>query len=415
MGVLRGMCERATTGLKAVAMTFRDNPRLAPAADTSRTMTNSPHLAHGLAGDETPPDWPPLTASEVDTLLRNYPAVGPAIRIDWHSPRPLSAACLVETTTGFVFIKRHHHSVRSIDTLSEEHRFIAHLRGNGMPIPAVLSDAQGQTAVALGEWTYEVHERAAGIDLYRAAISWSPLPNISHARSAGRLLAMLHDAADGYDAAQRDTHILVARSELICSPDPIATLQRQLPARPGLADYLQNRNWPTDLAELLAPWHGAAQPRLAQQPRLWTHGDWHVSNLCWSDDSAHAPISAVLDFGLAAANFALFDLATAIERNAIAWLALDAGIDAAHPDIARALIEGYRQQRPLDAADIHLLADLLPLVHLDFALSEVEYFHAVTHARANADVAYDTFLRGHAAWFRTPPGHALLQAIRDCI
>jgi len=109
----------------------------------------------------------------------------------------------------------------------------------------------------------------------------------------------------------------------------------------------------------------------------------------------------------------LFDLATAIERNAIAWLALDTGIDAAHPDIARALIEGYRQQRPLNAADIRLLADLLPLVHVDFALSEVEYFHAITHSRANADVAYDTFLRGHAAWFGTPPGQALLRAIRD--
>ena len=193
-------------------------------------MNDALHFTHGLAGDEIPADWPPLTASEVDRLLRNYPALGAPIRVDWHSPRPLSAACLVETTTGVVFIKRHHHSVRSIATLSEEHRFIAHLRSNRMPIPAVLSDAQGQTTVALGEWTYEVHERAAGIDLYREAISWSPLPNGGHAGSAGRLLAMLHDASDGYDAAQRDTHILVARSELIRSPDPVATLQRQLSA-----------------------------------------------------------------------------------------------------------------------------------------------------------------------------------------
>lgn len=377
-------------------------------------MTDSPHLTHGLAGDEIPADWPPLTAGEVDTLLRNYPALGAPVRIDWHSPRPLSAACLVETITGVVFVKRHHRSVRSTATLGEEHRLIAHLRDNDMPIPAVLRDAQDQTAVALGDWTYEVHERAAGTDLYREAISWSPLPNADHAHSTGRLLATLHDASEGYDADQRDTRILVARSELICSPDPIATLRSQLRARPGLANYLQGRDWPSELAEALAPWHAAAQARLAQQPRLWTHGDWHVSNLCWSDDSANARITAVLDFGLAAANFALFDLATAIERNAIAWLALDSGIDAAHPDIARALIEGYRQQRPLDAADIHLLADLLPLVHVDFALSEVEYFNAITHSRASADVAYDTFLRGHAAWFGTPPGRSLLQAIRDC-
>jgi Ser/Thr protein kinase RdoA (MazF antagonist) len=376
-------------------------------------MNDPLHLAHGLAGDSTLPDWPMLTTAEVDTLLCGYQQLGTAMRIDWHSPRPLSAACLVETSRATVFIKRHHRSVRSVGTLGEEHRFIAHLRSNGTPIPAVLSDAHGQTAVAIDDWTYEVHEHAAGIDLYREAISWSPLPNREHAYSAGLMLAASHDAAEGYHAPQRDTHILVARSELICSPDPVAALRAQFPARPGLADYLQDRDWPADLAELLAPWHAAAQPRLARQPRLWTHGDWHVSNLCWDGDSANARISAVLDFGLAAANFALFDLATAIERNAIAWLALDAGIGAAHPDIVRALIEGYRRQRPLSAADLRLLADLLPLVHVDFALSEVEYFHAITCSRANADVAYDTFLRGHAAWFRTPPGQALLRTIRD--
>jgi Ser/Thr protein kinase RdoA (MazF antagonist) len=376
-------------------------------------MNDPLHLAHGLAGDNTPPDWPPLTAGEVATLLRGYPALGAPIRIDWHSPRPLSAACLVEAEHATAFVKRHHRSVRSAATLAEEHRFIAHLRDRGMPIPPVLRDARERTAVAIGDWVYEVHERAAGIDLYREAISWEPLPNHAHALGAGRMLAALHDAAADYRAPQRDTHILVARSELIAAPDPVAALRAQLPQRPGLADYLRDRDWPHDFAELLAPWHAAAQPRLAQQTRLWTHGDWHVSNLCWSSGGSDARISAVLDFGLAAANFALFDLATAIERNAIAWLALDTGLDAAHPDIARALIEGYRRQRPLDAADLDLLADLLPLVHVDFALSEVEYYHAVTHSRANADVAYDTFLRGHAAWFRTAAGQALLQAIRE--
>lgn len=374
-------------------------------------MNDHLHLAHGLAGESTPPDWPPLTMDEVAALLRDYPAPGTPIRIDWHSPRPLSAACLVATDGGTWFVKRHHRDVRSVATLEEEHRFIAHLRAHGMPIPAVLPDAHGHTAVAIGDWTYEVHGHAGGIDLYRETISWEPLPNRMHALAAGRMLAALHQAAAGYRAPQRGTHLLVARSELIRAVDPVAALRAQLPQRPGLADYLHGRDWPMDLSGLLAPWHAAVQPQLAQQPMLWTHGDWHVSNLCWNDGGDDARIGAVLDFGLAAANFALFDLATAIERNAIAWLALDTS--AARPDIARALIDGYRQLLPLNAADCHLLADLLPLVHVDFALSEVEYYHAVTRSPANADVAYDTFLRGHPAWFRTPPGQALLQAIRD--
>ncbi len=375
---------------------------------------NSDHLVHGLAGDEIAPDWPPLTVPELELLLRRYPQLDSPPRIAWQSPRPLSAACLIEAGRGEFFVKRHHRRVRSMATLGEEHRFMAHLRGNGMPLPEVIPGADGESAVELGDWVYEVHQRAAGIDLYREAVSWQPLTNLARARHAGHMLARLHDASTGYDAAQRDTHILVARSELIASPDPAAALHAQLPQRPGLADYLHNRDWQDDLVALLTPWHATVQPRLVRQPRLWTHGDWHVSNLFWSDTGDDARITAVLDFGLAAANCALFDLATAIERNAIAWLALDTGAAAIHPRVALALIDGYRQLRPLDRDDMRLLADLLPLVHVDFALSEVEYFHAITQSAASADVAYDIFLRGHAAWFLTPTGQTLLQAIRDC-
>ena len=375
-------------------------------------MNDIDHRVHGLAHDEVPPDWPPLTSAEVAALLARYP-LGEARAIRWHSPRPLSAAALIETAGGMVFVKRHHRSVRTGATLAEEHAFMARLRDEGMPVPAVLADGEGCTAVERGEWTYEVHAPAAGIDLYRETASWSPLLDLAHAHQAGAMLARLHRAADGYAAGQRDTHLLVARSELIEATDPLATLAAQLPQRPGLASYLGARDWRGEIGRAMAPFHERAHARLATQPRLWTHGDWHVSNLCWSDAGPRAQITTVHDFGLAARTFALFDLATAIERNAVAWMALDTGHAAAHVHTARALIAGYRKQRPLAGADIHLLADLLPLVHVDFALSEVEYFTAVTRSPANADVAYHTFLRGHAAWFGTPPGQALLDAIRE--
>jgi Ser/Thr protein kinase RdoA (MazF antagonist) len=375
-------------------------------------MPDITHRVHGLADDSVPPDWPALRMDELAPLLRRYPTIGAPRALRWHSPRPLSAAALVATDAGEVFVKRHHRRVRSVATLGEEHRFIAHLRAGGMPIPEVMADMDGQTAIAIGEWIYEIHAVADGIDLYRDTVSWSPVGELGHARAAGRMLAALHDAAAGYAADQRDTHILVARSELLAAADPVRTLGQQLNDRPGLADYLQQREWPADLRRMLAPWHDTLAPRVAQQPALWTHNDWHVSNLCWSDTGANARVTTVLDFGLSSRTFALFDLATAIERNAVAWLTLEQGDGAVHVDVALALIEGYREVRALSADDIDLLADLLPLVHVDFALSEVEYFHAITGSRANADVAYDTFLLGHAAWFATSPGRTLLQAIR---
>ena len=375
-------------------------------------MPDLTHRVHGMADDSVPPDWPALRIDEVNELLRRYPSLGRCSTIRWHSPRPLSAAALVDTDAGTIFVKRHHRRVRSVATLSEEHRFIAHLRAGGIPIPSIHCDLDGQTAVSIGDWIFEVHASAEGVDRHRDSVSWSPLRDRREALAAGRMLATLHTASAGYTAEQRQTHLLVARSELLSAVDPVTALSEQLPQRPGLADYLRGRDWPHDLQQTLTPWHATLPARIQQQPMLWTHNDWHVSNLFWSDAGSDARVSAVLDFGLASRTFALFDLATAIERNAIAWLMLERGDDAVHADMALALIDGYRQTRPLGDEDVRLLADLLPLVHLDFALSEVEYFHAIIGSRANADIAYETFLLGHAAWFGSASGQSLLRAIR---
>lgn len=374
-------------------------------------MIDDAHFAHGLAGDHLQPDWPPLTVNEVAAVVARIPTLGPLVSIDWRSPRPLSAAALVTTWAGRVFVKRHHGSVRDEHTLDEEHRFAGFLREQGIPVPGILRDAGGSSVIGLGEWVFELHEPARGVDAYREAFSWSPIGGIRHAWATGAMLAKLHTAASGFRAEQRSTHILVARAEILVSADPLATIASQLAVRPALARYLGERDWRADIATAIAPWHARAATALAAQPRLWTHGDWHVSNLCWSGTDDDADITDVLDFGLSAATFALFDLATAIERNAIAWLEVTRG-DIAHHDLALAILAGYRSVRALDASELDLLVNLLPIVHLDFALSEVEYFEGVTRRRDHADVAYHTFLRGHAAWFETPHGERLLHAIQ---
>ncbi|WP_369926425.1 phosphotransferase enzyme family protein [Xanthomonas sp. NCPPB 2632] len=374
-------------------------------------MTDDAHFTHGLAGDQQVPDWPPLAADEVSSVLAGYPALGATGNILWHSPRPLSAAARVATAGGEVFVKRHHRRVRDVPSLSEEHRFAAHVRERGMPVPAVLADASGRSAVERGDWVYEVHRCAVGTDVYREAFSWSPIGGIAHARVAGAMLARLHLAAEGFDAPQRGTHLLVARADILGAKDALGTLADQLPVRPALAAYLHERDWRSEIAAAVQPWQARAAAGVARQAPLWTHGDWHVSNLCWSAAGDAARITDVLDFGLCACTFALFDLATAIERNAIAWLELGQG-PIARTDLALALVDGYRSVRPLTDDDLGVLTDVLPVVHVDFALSEVEYFEGVTRRRDHADVAYRTFLLGHAYWFASAEGQALLHTLR---
>ena len=374
-------------------------------------MTDRSHRVQGLSNDEVAADWAPISPDELARLRGDYPQLDGDCRVLWHSPRPLSAAALVQTASQRLFLKRHPPRVRSAPTLREEHRFIAHLESAGLPVVSVLRTRAGDTALDTGDGCYELHTVPAGEDLYRDASSWTPPHTPAHATALGTMLARLHLGAAEYHAPQRSTHLLVARDDLIRTDDPLVALKAQLQRRPGLADYLARRPWEAELQRSVLPWHRRVVARAAAEPVLWTHNDLHVSNLLWHPDDDG--VSAVLDFGLASPTSALFDLATAIERNAVAWLELDRGRPAARPAMALALLEGYRRVRPLTAAQVRLLADLLPVVHLDFALSEVEYFHAVTGSDANADVAYYTFLLGHADWFGSGEGRALLDDLRS--
>src|SRR5579862_97816 len=193
--------------------------------------------AHGMDGTLVAPDWPPFTLAELRPLLAQFPALGEPVRIDSISPRPLSAAGVVKTANARVFIKRHHRSVRDREGLLEEHRFLAHLVAHGAPVPRVHASAAGETAITIGDWTYEIHEIPPGQDLYGDAISWTPFRSSAHAHSAGQALARLHLAAQGFAAPSRKPRPLVASFTIFAALDPAAEMARYLAARPSLAKH----------------------------------------------------------------------------------------------------------------------------------------------------------------------------------
>jgi len=372
--------------------------------------------AHGMDGTLVEPDWPPLTLAEVRQVLAQFPALGEPLEILSVSPRPLSAAGVVRTENGTLFIKRHHRTVRDAEGLLEEHRFLVYLHDAGAQVPRVLSSAAGQTAIEIGEWTYEVHETPASVDLYEEAISWTPFRTASHARAAGQALARLHLAAQGFDAPIRKPQPLVASFTIFAARDPSVELERYLAARPVLASNAAVRVDSKQALQLLAPFHAQLLPLLPALRPLWTHNDLHASNLFWSDRSDDAKATAIIDFGLADRTNAVHDLANAIERNIVEWLVLVA--DPAHPDDVpihldhlHALLDGYESVRPLSTEEAAALAPMTALCHAEFALSEAEYFLAALHSNEKASMAYDGWLVGHARWFRSSAGRELLEAI----
>jgi Ser/Thr protein kinase RdoA (MazF antagonist) len=369
-------------------------------------------LSHGMNADAVISDWPALTSAEVARVLLHYPQAGTPKRLVWHSPRPFSAGCVMTTSTMDVFVKRHHVSVRDVAGLSEEHGFINHLRSRGIAVSEVLTTIDGATAFTDDHWTYEVHGVASGVDLYRDAVSWTPFSSSVHAHEAGKALARLHLAAQDYTAPARKAQTLVSSFTIFSQPDPLPAQQRYIERYPAIADYLKERDWRGEAAGTLLPFHARLLPYLDELTPLWTHNDWHASNLLWTDRSAAAGVETILDFGLSDRTCALHDLATAIERNVIEWLAIQEGkTDAVHPDLLDALLEGYHLLRPLTSRQWLALAALLPLVHAEFALAELAYFHGITRSANNAALAYDAYYLGHAAWFNTTAGRALLARI----
>jgi len=368
---------------------------------------------HGMGRDLVEPDWAPLTDDEAAAVLARYGRQGSVAAVRWRSPRPMSAAALVSCDGGEVFVKRHHKLVRTAAQLSAEHALADHLRFLGVAVPAVLRLPDGGSTVTSGDYVYEVHAQAQGIDVYRDVLSWEPFLSARHAKAAGAALARFHRASASFGLPERPPAVLTNSCAVITAADPLAAVGRLAARRPGLAGYLDRRSWREDLTRYHLPAIRHVAPLLPGLERLWGHGDWHPSNLTWTSAAPDAGVAAVIDLGLANRTFAAHDLAVAIERSAVAWLDLaGTGQAAVDTPAVDALLDGYQAVRPLTRAELAAVARLLPVVHLEYALSEVEYFASVVRSPENADLAYDGYLIGHANWFTGPDGQALLSHLQ---
>jgi Ser/Thr protein kinase RdoA (MazF antagonist) len=355
-------------------------------------------------------DWLPLTDDELRAILgRSDPGgLGREPVVTWRSPRPRSAAALVRHGAVAVFVKRHHLGVRTPESLAAEHAFARHLREHGLPVPAVLRLADGGSVLSRGGYCYEVHQVADGIDLYREAATWSPYRSLGHAYAAGVALGRLHLAAADFRGEARPPAVLMNSCQIITAPGPLRAAGALVAQRPALAAYLAGRRWEEHFEAIVSPLIANAAPLLAALPAQWGHGDWRPSNLTWTSAAPDARVAGIFDFGLANRTSAVHDLALALERAVVNWTGLhEGGTAAADPAAAAVLLDGYQTVRPLTGTEAAALPLVLPVAHVEYALSELDYFTSVAVSADDADLAYE-YLIGHAWWFGQPPGATLL-------
>jgi Ser/Thr protein kinase RdoA (MazF antagonist) len=357
------------------------------------------------------PHLAPMTVDELQRLLSLYPQVGSLQEILTVSERPYSAASLVRTDQQELFVKKRSSRWRTGADLQREHTLITHLTDKGFPTPAVLQTADGQTVVSADEWLYEVHCRAQGEDVYRGNHSWQPFASVAHARSAGATMATFHQAVSDLPIGEpRPIAPMLAQFELARNADLIDAITGLAAQLPALEHFLQGRPWRREIEQAYAPFYGRVHQQLNLLPRCCTHGDWHANNLFFTDNH----VSAVIDFHLADFGYRVYDLAVALDRNAVLWLDILAGdTDAVRYDILSAFIAGYLEVGSLTDAERAILPDLLAIHQLDLALTNIAYYEGVEGDRARANWAYETYLLQHTRCYATPWGDQLRKRLQE--
>lgn len=360
----------------------------------------------GKGLDIVEPVLEPMDEAELAGLLRGYPEAGAFRCILAVSGRPYSAGALVRTDRRDVFVKKRSTQWRSRHDIEREHALIAHLRAQDFNTPAVLQNEAGQSVTSQGTWLYEVFERAEGEDRYRDSHSWMPFSKVAHAYSAGQRLAEFHAAVQGFTLPPgAPGRPMVARFDLMRQPDLLAAVDAEIGRRPALGEYLQDKPWRQHIERGYGPFHERIQPLLAQIEPSVTHGDWHGNNLFFHGDE----VASVIDFHLCDLTFRMYDLAVALDRNAVEWLAILGGrVDAVRYDLIDAMLAGYRSVASLTPVEMQLLPDLLAVHQLDLALSNIHYYSEVERDPRRADWAYEVYLLGHTCHFHSEKGRELL-------
>ncbi|MCX5616941.1 phosphotransferase [Bombella sp. TMW 2.2559] len=357
--------------------------------------------------------WPPLTENDIAALLPRW-GVRPAARdpILWHSRRPFSASAIVALEDGGrLFLKRHGRALRSAETLTEEHLFARRLAGQGLPVSAPLPMQDGRTALATSDHTYEAFPLYMEEDAYRGLDSWRPYHSTAQAASSGTLLARLHQASESYRAPPRHNPPLISARHPLLHENLEEGLIPWASAQEGLTEAYPLTALRRDVLPLLAPFHEALHPLLPDDHPLWGHGDWHGANLLWHREGQDITAGRAFDFGMCDLTSAAFDLAVAIERSFISWLDPE-GAPAVHEEQLLTFLHAYDARRPRTFIEKQLTACWLPLCHVTFALSEVAYYSHILGSREAADISWQDYLIGHARWFHTGRGQALLTLLK---
>jgi Ser/Thr protein kinase RdoA (MazF antagonist) len=344
--------------------------------------------------------WGPIEPGEAARVL------GRPVEIVTQHLRWLFAVAHCRWDTGEAIVKRQPAMGRRAEQLRWQHRLTNHLADRGIPA------ARARNLVAEGELWYEVFDVARGDDRYAGVDTWEPFDRDADVIAAGRMLARLHGAGEGFEPRQPQpqTGFVVQMGLVHLAPAGAVGVLRA--ARPAVADYLGDRDWASEVTASYEAAFDRLRPLADRLPERPLHGDWQTNNLFFRGNE----VSSIIDFHQADYAPRVLDLAVAVERNCFFWNRISAGDDTAY-DLrhARLLIDAYHGQQPLTADEIRAFPDVLATCQFEYGISFLDYYWGIEADRDKADWAWETYVLGHARWWRSPAGRAAREGIEEIL
>jgi homoserine kinase type II len=241
-----------------------------------------------------------------------------------------------------------------------------HLARRGIPVPAPVSNAQGQILFELCGKPCALVSKLSG----RSELQ----PSITHCEAVGAMLARMHLAGLDYPPTQANLRGLSWWNETAPVVMPfLSSSQQQL-----LSQELAWQNHTAQTSAYLALPRGPIHADLFRDNVMFTQDDRTKQSANLQPDSSTSSsnalsavsLSGFFDFYFAGCDTWLFDLAVCLNDWCIQH---DTGEHDAQ--LAQAFLKSYQSVRPLQAAERELLGSMLRAAALRFWISRLWDFH----------------------------------------
>lgn len=282
-----------------------------------------------------------VTAQAFEALVRTRrERLGAVLSVRWVALGAHGPTARLRCEGGDFYAKRYLGATRPTASVAYTHRMCRTLAEVGLRVPLPVSDREGDEVMVFGDDLLALYP-----DLGGRSIPDQDLP-AALAAEVGQVLARVHDAGDAQGLrSERPPGGIRVGTRVLRHSFPAAAWQLHM-ARDVDCSRRYDA-WPTRtrLDSLLRATGRRLAGVIGRCRMAMVHGDFGPGNVLRSPAGGQY---AVIDWDLCDVDLAVWDLARAIDRVAIHWPGRWGQPAEIRADVARAMLRGYEQVRPLN-------------------------------------------------------------------